>query len=45
MAKTTKIREAAFIESMECLPVTKIPEGPEWTYEILCCAPHNAEHF
>jgi ATP-dependent DNA ligase len=26
--------EAGFIESMECLPVTKIPEGPEWTYEI-----------
>ena len=23
-----------FIESMECLPVTKIPVGPEWTYEI-----------
>jgi DNA ligase D-like protein (predicted ligase) len=23
-----------FIESMECLPVSKIPEGPEWTYEI-----------
>jgi len=23
-----------FIASMECLPVTKIPEGPEWTYEI-----------
>lgn len=19
---------------MECLPVTKIPEGPEWSYEI-----------
>jgi DNA ligase D-like protein (predicted ligase) len=26
--------EAAFIETMECLPVTKIPEGPQWTYEI-----------
>ena len=26
--------KAAFLESMECLPVTKIPEGPEWTYEI-----------
>jgi bifunctional non-homologous end joining protein LigD len=23
-----------FIESMECLPVTKLPEGPPWTYEI-----------
>jgi bifunctional non-homologous end joining protein LigD len=19
---------------MECLPVTKLPEGPDWTYEI-----------
>ena len=25
---------------MECLPVTKLPEGPEWTYEILCGPPH-----
>jgi DNA ligase D-like protein (predicted ligase) len=25
---------AGFIESMECLPVSKIPEGPQWTYEI-----------
>jgi ATP-dependent DNA ligase len=25
---------AGFIESMECLPVTKLPEGPAWTYEI-----------
>jgi ATP-dependent DNA ligase len=23
-----------FIESMECLPVAKLPEGPEWSYEI-----------
>ena len=27
-------RVAGFIESMECLPVTKVPDGPEWTYEI-----------
>jgi ATP dependent DNA ligase domain len=25
---------AEFIESMKCLPMAKIPEGPEWTYEI-----------
>jgi DNA ligase D-like protein (predicted ligase) len=25
---------AAFIETMECLPVSTLPEGPEWTYEI-----------
>ena len=23
-----------FIEAMECLPVPKLPEGPEWTYEL-----------
>jgi bifunctional non-homologous end joining protein LigD len=26
--------KAAFIETMECLPVSKLPEGKEWTYEI-----------
>jgi DNA ligase D-like protein (predicted ligase) len=30
-AALTKI---TFIETMECLPVSKLPEGPEWTYEI-----------
>jgi hypothetical protein len=30
-AATTKLH---FIESMECLPVAKLPEGPQWTYEI-----------
>jgi ATP-dependent DNA ligase len=23
-----------FIETMDCLPVSKLPEGPGWTYEI-----------
>jgi ATP-dependent DNA ligase len=32
MART--IRKAGFIEVMECLPVTTVPDGPEWTYEI-----------
>jgi bifunctional non-homologous end joining protein LigD len=27
-------REAVFVESMECLPVPTVPEGPEWSYEI-----------
>jgi ATP-dependent DNA ligase len=27
-------REAAFIEPMECLAVAKLPEGPEWVFEI-----------
>jgi DNA ligase D-like protein (predicted ligase) len=26
--------KVAFIQSMECLPVAKLPEGPGWTYEI-----------
>src|ERR1700730_4256782 len=25
---------ATFIDTMDCLPVAKLPEGPEWTYEI-----------
>jgi bifunctional non-homologous end joining protein LigD len=28
------MREAAFIEPMECLSVSKLPEGPDWVYEI-----------
>jgi DNA ligase D-like protein (predicted ligase) len=27
-------REATFVEPMECLAVPKLPEGPEWVYEI-----------
>jgi ATP-dependent DNA ligase len=27
-------REASFIDPMECLPVTKLPDGLEWTFEI-----------
>jgi bifunctional non-homologous end joining protein LigD len=27
-------RKAAFIEPMECALVSKLPEGPEWTYEV-----------
>jgi bifunctional non-homologous end joining protein LigD len=29
-----KTAEVGFIESMECLSVPKLPEGPEWSYEI-----------
>ena len=25
---------AGFIETMDCLPVSKLPEGPEWTFEL-----------
>jgi DNA ligase D-like protein (predicted ligase) len=27
-------REATFVEPMECLAVAKLPDGPEWVYEI-----------
>jgi DNA ligase D-like protein (predicted ligase) len=27
-------QSAGFIETMDCLPVRKLPEGPKWTYEI-----------
>ena len=27
-------KTAAFVEPMECLPVSKLPEGPQWVYEI-----------
>ncbi len=27
-------RKAEFIEPMECALVSKLPEGPEWTYEV-----------
>jgi hypothetical protein len=30
-----------FIETMDCLPVPKLPDGPEWTYEILCSGSHK----
>jgi DNA ligase D-like protein (predicted ligase) len=28
------VREAGFIEPMECLAVTQLPEGADWVYEI-----------
>ena len=33
-SKSQKAIFASFIETMDCLPIAKIPEGPEWTYEI-----------
>jgi DNA ligase D-like protein (predicted ligase) len=32
--KASTNRKATFIEAMECLPVPKVPEGPNWTYEM-----------
>jgi hypothetical protein len=33
--------EASFIEPMECLSVSKLPEGDRWIWEILCGGPHR----
>jgi hypothetical protein len=32
--KIPKPALASFIETMDCLSVIKLPEGPEWSYEI-----------
>ncbi len=34
MKKVTPRRTVEFIEAMECLPVLKIPEGDDWSYEL-----------
>jgi DNA ligase D-like protein (predicted ligase) len=36
MPKKQALRKqaAGFIDTMDCLPVSRLPEGPEWTYEI-----------
>jgi DNA ligase D-like protein (predicted ligase) len=28
------VNRASFIETMDCLPVSQVPTGPDWTYEI-----------
>ena len=30
----TVSRNTGFIETMDCLPISMLPEGPDWTYEI-----------
>jgi hypothetical protein len=32
---------ATFVEPMECEIVSKLREGSEWVYEILCGGPHK----
>ena len=34
MANKPPKQVASFIETMDCLAVSKLPDGPEWTYEI-----------
>jgi hypothetical protein len=33
--------EASFIEPMECLSVSKLPDDTQWVWEILCGGPHK----
>src|SRR5689334_13826238 len=39
--ETLPRRKADFIEPMDCAPVPKLIDGPEWVYEILCGASHK----
>jgi bifunctional non-homologous end joining protein LigD len=32
--KSAQPKTAKFLECMECLPVTRVPEGPRWSYEV-----------
>jgi DNA ligase D-like protein (predicted ligase) len=32
--RAATVKTAQFIETMDCLPVSIVPEGPEWTYEL-----------
>jgi bifunctional non-homologous end joining protein LigD len=34
LPKEARKTRAGFVESMECLPVSKLPDGPDWSYEI-----------
>ena len=34
MAASKRTSSLQFVEPMECLMVSALPEGPEWTYEI-----------
>lgn len=35
------ISSATFIRPMECLAVSRLPDGAQWLYEILCGGPHK----
>jgi hypothetical protein len=41
MMKGNPLKTVSFIEAMECLPLVKVRDGPEWTYEIHSCKPHS----
>lgn len=35
------LMNVAFIETMECLSVSKLPDGPSWASDSLCGGPHT----
>ena len=37
-------RNVGFIETLDCLLVSKLLEGPEWTHEILCDDQHKISY-
>jgi len=37
-------KKADFVEPMECESVSKLREGSEWVYEILCGSPHKTSY-
>jgi hypothetical protein len=37
-------RRAEFTEPMDCAAVSKLPDGWQWIYEILCGAPHKISY-
>ena len=43
MRLPTKIKPG-FIEPMLLLRTEKLPEGPDWAYEILCGRPHKISY-
>jgi hypothetical protein len=34
-------KDAAFIEPMDCLAASKLPDTANWVWEILCGPPHK----
>jgi hypothetical protein len=44
MSHKTRRAHVTFTEPMECLAVKRLPDGPEWVYELLCCAQHKSSY-
>jgi hypothetical protein len=44
LSGTTSLLSIPRVEPMECLSVSKLPEGWEWLWEILCGGPHKISY-